>query len=203
VAPAPGRARPRVVVDLASPADAGPLALRLAASTLTPSAVELLVDGRRAHAWSSCSRRSPSRSRRRRTRRRAARRRRAADEVPAGFGARPGGAEDVLLRLAHLRSALPQVLAALPAGAQVAASAATGVTYAAVPADTAADALPQLRADLSAHDGSAVLLRAPDAVRDSLDHWGPVGDALGLMTRVKDRFDPERRLSPGRFVGGL
>jgi glycolate oxidase FAD binding subunit len=30
-----------------------------------------------------------------------------------------------------------------------------------------------------------------------------VGDALDLMRRVKDRFDPERRMSPGRFVGGL
>jgi len=26
---------------------------------------------------------------------------------------------------------------------------------------------------------------------------------LDLMRRVKDQFDPRRRLSPGRFVGGL
>jgi glycolate oxidase FAD binding subunit len=48
-----------------------------------------------------------------------------------------------------------------------------------------------------------VVLRAPESVRDRLDHWGPVGDALDLMRRVKDRFDPGRRMSPGRFVGGL
>jgi glycolate oxidase FAD binding subunit len=48
-----------------------------------------------------------------------------------------------------------------------------------------------------------VVLRAPDAVRERLDHWGPVGDSLDLMRRVKERFDPERRMSPGRFVGGL
>jgi glycolate oxidase FAD binding subunit len=95
------------------------------------------------------------------------------------------------------------VLAALPAGTAVAAHAATGVSYAAVPAADAADALPRLRAALALHDGTAVVLRAPDAVRDRLDHWGPVGDALDLMRRVKERFDPERRMSPGRFVGGV
>lgn len=35
-----------------------------------------------------------------------------------------------------------------------------------------------------------------------IDRWGHV-DALGLMRRVKERFDPGRRMSPGRFVGGI
>jgi len=30
-----------------------------------------------------------------------------------------------------------------------------------------------------------------------------VGNALPLMRRVKERFDPEHRMSPGRFVGGI
>jgi len=33
--------------------------------------------------------------------------------------------------------------------------------------------------------------------------WGPPGDAIGLMRRVKRQFDPDRQLSPGRFVGGI
>jgi glycolate oxidase FAD binding subunit len=100
-------------------------------------------------------------------------------------------------------AALTSVLGALPRGASVSAHAATGVAHATLPGDSAADALPALRAALAPHDGTAVLLRAPDAVRHRLDHWGPVGDALDLMQRVKERFDPERRMSPGRFVGGL
>jgi glycolate oxidase FAD binding subunit len=72
-----------------------------------------------------------------------------------------------------------------------------------VPADGAADLLPALRTALAPHDGTAVVLRAPESARDRLDHWGPVGDALDLMRRVKAQFDPGHRMSPGRFVGGL
>jgi glycolate oxidase FAD binding subunit len=36
----------------------------------------------------------------------------------------------------------------------------------------------------------------------ALDVWGPV-PALGLMRRLKEQFDPEYGLSPGRFVGGI
>ena len=42
---------------------------------------------------------------------------------------------------------------------------------------------------------------ASEGVR--LGRWGLVGDSFGLMTRVKDQFDPGRRLSPGRLLGGL
>ena len=39
-------------------------------------------------------------------------------------------------------------------------------------------------------------------VKQAVDVWGPVA-ALELMRRVKDQFDPEHRLAPGRFVGGI
>jgi len=49
---------------------------------------------------------------------------------------------------------------------------------------------------------SATVLHAPAAVLDAVDVWGPVS-ALSLMQAVKDRFDPEHRLAPARFVGGI
>ncbi len=49
---------------------------------------------------------------------------------------------------------------------------------------------------------SAVVLNAPAEVRDAVDLWGPV-PSLGLMRAVKDRFDPEHRMAPGRFAGGI
>jgi glycolate oxidase FAD binding subunit len=78
--------------------------------------------------------------------------------------------------------------------------------YAALPAGTevavVADCLDRLRWACRSHGGSAVVLDAPAAVKEAVDLWGPV-PALDLMRRVKDRFDPDHRLAPGRFVGGI
>jgi len=62
--------------------------------------------------------------------------------------------------------------------------------------------LVQLRETARRHGGSAVLRCAAPSRRADLDVWGPV-PALTLMRRLKDQFDPERRLAPGRFVGGI
>jgi glycolate oxidase FAD binding subunit len=43
----------------------------------------------------------------------------------------------------------------------------------------------------------------PGAARAHVDVWGPVPPAFALMKRLKARFDPENRMNPGRFVGGL
>jgi glycolate oxidase FAD binding subunit len=49
---------------------------------------------------------------------------------------------------------------------------------------------------------SAVVLWAPPEVREAVDVWGPV-PSLQLMRAVKDQFDPEHRMAPGRFAGGI
>ena len=116
---------------------------------------------------------------------------------------RPGGLHDLVLRLAYEPFALPAVLDALPPDAAVTASTGTGVAYAAMPADPGIAGLTALRAALAPYDGSAVVLAVPPELSAGLDHWGPVPDSFALMQRVKDRFDPERRLSPGRLLGGL
>ena len=69
-------------------------------------------------------------------------------------------------------------------------------------ASAAAAALATLRDGLIGKGGSLVLECTPKALR-SLDPWGPVPPSFPLMRRLKDNFDPERRLNPGRFLGGL
>ncbi|MBC7372548.1 MAG: FAD-binding oxidoreductase [Frankiales bacterium] len=190
-----------VVLDLPDPLAAGPLAVAIARSTLTPTAVELhattggsgslvvVFEAIEAsvHAQSDAAVTLLGGGRQ-------------VDELPPAFGERPGRPDDLVLRLAFAPASLTTVLAALPAGTAVTASACTGVLYAALPAGSAA-ALQALRAAIAPYDGTAVVLSAPTGL--SLDHWGPVGDSLELMRRVKHRFDPERRLAPGRFVGGI
>ncbi|MEU6854284.1 FAD-binding oxidoreductase [Actinacidiphila alni] len=187
-----------VTVPVPDAAHAGRYAALLARSTLTPTAVELNWSDRAGELTALFE--SSAASVRAQTRAAIALlgAGRAADAPPPWFGVRPAGA--LVLRLAYEPFALPRVLEALPDGATGTASACTGVGYFAVPADSD---LAALRAAIAPYDGSAVVLAADDAPRAALDHWGPVGDAFGLMTRVKDRFDPERRLSPGRLLGGL
>jgi glycolate oxidase FAD binding subunit len=66
-----------------------------------------------------------------------------------------------------------------------------------------ARAVEAARASLRGHGGALVLLDAPPEVRAGVDVWGAAPDALPLMQALKARLDPDRRLAPGRFVGGL
>ena len=97
----------------------------------------------------------------------------------------------------------------------VTAHAGTGVLWLAsdlregdLPADSpgfpaAVRRITEARERLAARGGSLVLVKASPELKRAVDVWGPPGDAVGLMRRVKERFDPDRRLSPGRFVGGI
>jgi glycolate oxidase FAD binding subunit len=105
----------------------------------------------------------------------------------------------VLLRLAHRPSRLGEVVRATDAASgTLVGRAALGVSYLALPLETAAG----LRAELPG--SSAQVLDAPAAFRAAADPWGSLDDGvLALMRRVKERFDPTGTCNPGRFAGGL
>jgi glycolate oxidase FAD binding subunit len=98
---------------------------------------------------------------------------------------------------------------------QLSAHAGTGVLWLAgdlregdLPADspvvpTVVRWIAEARERLAARGGGLVVVKAPPHLKRAVDVWGPPGDALGLMRRVKERFDPDHRMSPGRFVGGI
>jgi glycolate oxidase FAD binding subunit len=62
--------------------------------------------------------------------------------------------------------------------------------------------LESLREAVARYDGQVVVTRAPADLRRTLDVWGPAR-GIEVMRRVKDQFDPDHRMSPGTFVGGL
>lgn len=84
-----------------------------------------------------------------------------------------------------------------------------GVAGTAAP-ESVARMVAELRAGLAALSAggvvpsvaSAVVVWAPPEVRELVDVWGPVS-SLGLMRSVKDQFDPEHRMAPGRLAGGI
>ena len=142
------------------------------------------------------------------------------EQAPAaGWGTLPWLAADAegdrqtALKVTFPLSGLARVLAAARTAAADAGvalllrgSAGVGVVHGAIPAEAdpaaVAGVVTRLRAECTALGGSLVVLDGPAAVKAAVDPWGPV-PAIDLMRRVKAQFDPERRLAPGRFVGGI
>jgi glycolate oxidase FAD binding subunit len=133
--------------------------------------------------------------------------------APTWWGAYPWRAGGVGLKLTGALSGVPGLLAAAHAVAEqhgvpvaVRGSAGTGVLYAGLPATAdppaVAAMLAELRVATGQAGGHAVVLTAPAPIRERVDLWGPV-DGLALMRRIKSQFDPDARLAPGRFVGGI
>jgi glycolate oxidase FAD binding subunit len=66
-----------------------------------------------------------------------------------------------------------------------------------------ARAVESVRRAVAPAAGALVLTAAPRALRSHVDVWGPAPRAVEVMRRLKRELDPEHRLSPGRFVGGI
>ncbi|MCL2394695.1 MAG: FAD-binding oxidoreductase [Acidimicrobiaceae bacterium] len=142
------------------------------------------------------------------------------DIAPPWWGRRPAGqagSDAVLLRLTTEVASLPRLLAgvedaALATGLSVdlRGSAGAGSLLAAVrggsggPADASCliELVGRLRRYAGGLGGTVVVLDGPPGSIGDVDRWGPV-PGLDLMRRIKAQFDPERILSPGRFVGGI
>ena len=81
-----------------------------------------------------------------------------------------------------------------------------GLVFARLTGDEAAlaTAVDQLRSAAAAGQGSLVVIDAPPALASKVDVWGSLpAQTLEVMRRLKVRFDPNYILNPGRFVGGI
>jgi glycolate oxidase FAD binding subunit len=75
----------------------------------------------------------------------------------------------------------------------------TGIVLGDVPEERAPAAVEGLRRSLAA----VVVEQASAVLKERIDVFDPAPDTLPLMRALKVRFDPERILSPGRFVGRI
>ena len=111
-----------------------------------------------------------------------------------------------MVKVSALPSTLPAAVAATQAlGGTLVARAGLGLAWIQLPAaaggrDTAA-VVETLRQRLA--PAPCVLLDAPADVRAALDPWGDRTGPVGLMRKVKERFDPAGVCAPGLFVGGI
>ncbi|MEV0085216.1 FAD-binding oxidoreductase [Saccharopolyspora sp. NPDC050642] len=132
------------------------------------------------------------------------------EQAPSWWGQYPfDPAGGIGLRFGAEPTALPRLLnAAQDAAAanglplSIRGAAGLGVLNAGLPGDADAAAVAEFVKALRASCDYAVLLRTPQDA--AIDPWGPIAPGLlALMRRTKDQFDPEHRLAPGRFVGGI
>lgn len=110
-------------------------------------------------------------------------------------------------RLLHWMGELGRRAQGLGLGVAALGEAASGLVRArlepAPPPDWGQHLVGPLREALAPEGGSCVVERAPAGLKPA-DVWGPVPEGpLAVMRRIKHEFDPEGRLNPGRFVGGL
>lgn len=111
-------------------------------------------------------------------------------------------------RLSVTAGRVPAVLteleAVLPASTGIAAHVPGGTIWiAAAPADLTPALAAMLRDLTQRHSGHLLLARAPRELKAGGDVWFPAPQALSLMRGLKQAFDPQNILNPGRFVAGL
>jgi len=112
------------------------------------------------------------------------------------------------VRLSVTAGRVPAVLteleAVLPASTGIVAHVPGGTIWiAAAPADLTPALAAMLRDLTQRHSGHLLLARAPRELKAGGDVWFPVPQALSLMRGLKQAFDPQNILNPGRFVAGL
>jgi glycolate oxidase FAD binding subunit len=131
------------------------------------------------------------------------------DDAAAAFWGRHDAirtAAPLRIRVAGLPARFPSIAALVSGLGQLAWYATLGLGFvggAAPDIAAATAAVTGARTALAAEGGSLVVEAGPAELRAVVDPWGPPPPSFAIMQRLKQRFDPQGLLNPGRFVGGL
>ena len=130
------------------------------------------------------------------------------------FPARDPDTENVIIKVNLNRTDIAEFAAQVidaswARDVQVMALLGSGILYLSIPVTSETDfrmlanTLTRLRQSVTEVRGNLIVETAPPELKQHIDVWGTVGDTLGLMQQVKDRFDAGGLLNPGRFVSGI
>jgi glycolate oxidase FAD binding subunit len=125
----------------------------------------------------------------------------------------PEVADEVVLKIGappvDLAAVLESVLGAAErkglAHPRITGHAGTGVTlvgFSGENEDGPAGFVEEMREIWVRRGGSVTLQRAPLTLKQRVSTWDNGGDYIGLVRRVKEKFDPRGGMNPGRFLGG-
>ncbi|MEM7349879.1 MAG: FAD-linked oxidase C-terminal domain-containing protein [Acidobacteriota bacterium] len=113
------------------------------------------------------------------------------------------GPNRFLVRIGVRSKSLEEYLPSLSAESACLVDVAAGLIYGATEpktAEAARDELEALRRPALAVGGYAVAMDIPPPFRAALDPWGYRSDAIDIMRRLRERWDPAGILSPGSFL---
>ena len=99
------------------------------------------------------------------------------------------------------RMSLPHVRAADSLAVEALSYPTIGTTFLCAPDWNDGD-VSELRRDAARSGGNVIVWRRTPLL-DNASAWGEMGAELALMRAVKSVFDPQRIMSPGRFVGDI
>ena len=97
---------------------------------------------------------------------------------------------------------------ALGEGSSVSCNMVNGVVYGylwedVLPVDELEAWVSKIRKAAAELNGHCVVEACPRELKERIDVWGLEGPQLDLMKRIKEQFDPNGTLNPGRFVKGI
>ena len=124
------------------------------------------------------------------------------------------GGDEAVIKIAAPPADLADVLGTVLGAAErrglahprITGHAASGVTFVGFSGgdeDAGAHFVEELREIWVRRGGSVTLQRAPLGLKNRVGTWDNGGNYLGLIRRVKEKFDPRGGMNPGRFVGGI
>ena len=119
-------------------------------------------------------------------------------------------ADRIIYRVTVPRSSVSLVLTAVKSSflgaavSAISADLAMGIIWMVTPpTQTSAGHFAELISMAREYHGHAVMFAAPPELKVGVEVWGPSPPTISLMRDLKQRFDPNGILNPGRFVGGL
>ncbi len=109
----------------------------------------------------------------------------------------------ITCKIGLLPSAIAHFLSQLPADHYGIIHNKSGLGKLVLTSDQDISHLKEMRNLCQDNQGFLTILEASNTVKTEIDPWGYTGNALTMMKKIKQQFDPNNQFSPNRFVGGI